>query len=229
MLLVEQMLAADGHDPAALIKSVFSPPPREHGFNLAASTVACLAGFGEGILRRRDLVAEAIRDADAPRKAVFLGIFLKHEVPPEPFLELLVALAIGRAKTVREAAARLLDSVREQARPLMEQVAMNGSPGERATAHGWIGRYGGEPGRAFLQARREAEKNANLQAAIREALGETPVPECQVRRDSPPRPPQPTVETFVPLSPLARRAVTALAEAHNQAAVERNRALAAHR
>lgn len=228
--LLEEMLAAEGQDSALLIKVVFSAEPQNALRVLPVTTIKSLPGFRESVVKHRDIVAGALLQADTSRKVELLEILSEHKIAPGLFVREFASLATASAKTVREAALPLLRQVQDEARPLIEQAAVNGAPAERALAVRWLGRFAGEAAREFLLARQKAEKGAKLKEAISEALGEIGQGLAPVQDDAPPRRPAlPPIETHAPLTASARQAVAQLIDAYNQSAMERNQMLAAHR
>ncbi|HVA48351.1 MAG TPA: DUF4132 domain-containing protein [Pirellulales bacterium] len=228
--LIEDMLAAEGHDPALLIKNLFSTEPQDNLRFLWAMTFKALSGFNASITKHREVVANALLQADAARKVELLEMLDKHDVSPDSFLPELVSLATSGAKTVREATVPLLSHVREQARPFVEQVAMQGAATERAAAIRWLARFACDVAKEFLLARQQAENAPKVQEAIGEALSELTDSPAAVTCDTAPcLPPIGPVETVVPLTASAREAIAELIEAYNEAAIERNQALALHR
>ncbi|HVX61647.1 MAG TPA: hypothetical protein VHC19_13625, partial [Pirellulales bacterium] len=228
--LVEQMLEAEGQDPARLIRAVFSPLRQEPIQSMPAHVISRLPGFAESVVKHREIVAAALLEAGSPRKVELLHMLSTSGAPPQPFVAELVRLWLGPAKTVREWTSRLLTKVRDEARPHFEQAALAGTPAQRAAAIDWLGRNAREASREFLLARREAEKSAKLQDAINEALGEVKQEAPAPQSDAPaPRPPLPAVEKKAPLTPSSRQAVVALIEAYNRAATDVNQQRAKHR
>ncbi|HEX7379962.1 MAG TPA: hypothetical protein VF278_22755, partial [Pirellulales bacterium] len=206
--ILEEMLAAEGQDSALLMKTVFSVKPQDHFRALPVTTIKSLSGFRDGIAKHHVVVAEAIVHADASRKVELLDILSEQQIVAGPFVRELALLAISGAKKVREAALPLLKHARDEARPLIEQAAVNGTPAERVQAIRWLGRFAGEAAREFLLARQQVEKGAKLKEAISEALGEVRKGVAPVQDDvASPRPALPHIETVVPLSASARQAV----------------------
>ncbi len=72
--LVEQMLEAEGQDPAWLIKSVFHPSRQEPVQSMPAHVISRLPGFGESLVKHREIVAAALLAAGSPRKVELLHI-----------------------------------------------------------------------------------------------------------------------------------------------------------
>ena len=129
--LVEQMLEAEGQDPAWLIKSVFHPSRQEPVQSMPAHVISRLPGFGESLVKHREIVAAALLAAGSPRKVELLHILSTSGAQPQPFVAELVRLWLGPAKTVREWTSRLLMKVRDEARPHFEQAAASGTPAQR--------------------------------------------------------------------------------------------------
>lgn len=229
--LIEDMLAAEGHDSGLLMKNLFSIEPQDNVRFLWAMIFKVLSGVGASITKHREVVANAILQAGATRKVELLEILNKHDVPPFHFLPEIVSLATSGAKTVREGTIPLLNSVREQARPIVEQVAVQGTPTERGMAVRWLARFAGEASKNFFLAQQQAEKNAKVREAINEALSELEQRVSPVLAATPPSTlaPVPPIQTITPLTASARLTVAELIAAYNLAAATRNEALAKHR
>jgi hypothetical protein len=227
---LEAMLADEGQDPALLIKAVFSSEAQDYMRANPVLTIKSLPGFRDSVLKHGNVVSEALARADAVRALELLGILSEHKIPPEPFIQALVSLAVSTTKKVREAAAPLLGQAPQQAQPLIEQLAVQGNPAQRAASIHWLGRFAGKAAKEFLLERQQAERAKKVQEAIGDALGE--MQQSPVIAESRPAPapgPLAPVEVDVPLTSAARSMISELIEAYNRAAVERNQLLAKQR
>ena len=169
--IIERMLVADGHSPEILYQKTF-PTMRYDPISLpVVSLLGGLAGFGERIAKRPDIVRAALQASSAVRRALAIQTFEKLSIPADPFLDDLAGLATGPAKSLREAASTLLVRAAASALPTLRSIAETGKPPERCHALSLIARLDLPEGREFLRARAEVEKTASVRKLLSELAG----------------------------------------------------------
>ena len=179
--VIERMLQADGHSPEIIYHKTFPTMRYDVDSMQVVSLVGGLAGFGERIAERPELVTDALRDSSAVKRVLAVETLERLAIPIVPFLDDLARLATGPAKTLREATSALIVRAGEAALQPLRQIAESGKPDEKGHALRLIAGLDLPEGKAFLH-QRVARKTAPgvlkvlKELASEEAPATTPSP-----------------------------------------------------
>ena len=179
--VIERMLQADGHSPEIIYHKTFPTMRYDVVSMQVVSLVGGLAGFGERIAERPELVTDALRDSSAGKPVLAVETLERLAIPIVPFLDDLARLATGPAKTLREAASALIVRAGEAALQPLRPIAESGKPDEKGHALCLIARLDLPEGKAFLHQRIARETAPGVlkvlkELAIEEAPATTPPP-----------------------------------------------------
>ena len=169
--LIERMLQADGHSPEIIYQKTFPTESHDYQSMLVVSLVGGLAGFGERIAERRELVTNALREGSAVKRALAIETLGRLSIPVVPFLDDLTRLATGPAKTLREAASACVARAGEAALHALGQIAESGKPDEKGHALRLIAQLNLPAGKAFLQQRIGQETAPAVLKVLKELAG----------------------------------------------------------
>ncbi len=164
--VVEGMLEAADEDPSTAVRALLLPNPSDPHETHLARLVAPLKDMGESIGRYPDIVVEALNQKHARDRVNALERLVECEVPPEPFAEQIVRLAVSSAKTVREAARPLISQSSDKIAPLVRARCEDGEPPERLHAVQLLWELEKDDALPFLRERREAETSPKVMEAI---------------------------------------------------------------
>ncbi len=170
--VIERMLQADGHSPGIIYHKTFRTKRYDYDSMQVMSLVGGLAGFGERIAIRPELVTGALRDSSAVKRALAVETLDRLAIPVVPFLDDLARLATGPAKTLREAASALVVRAGAAALPVLRVIAETGKPDEKGHALRLIARLELPEGKAFLHQRVAHETAPGVLKVLKELVTE---------------------------------------------------------
>ncbi len=173
--VIERLLQADGYSPEILYHKSFPASRYDYDTMQVVSLVGGLAGFGERIAERPEVVTSALRDGSAAKRGLAMEAFEKLAIPVVPFLADLARLATEPAKTLREAATALIVRAGNAALQPLRQIAETGKPDEKGHALRLIAMLDIPEGKAFLHQRVTQETVPGVLKLLNElARGDAP-------------------------------------------------------
>lgn len=178
--LVEAMLVNDDRPPDLLARAVLLADPKDWHQRTMADTLAATAGCGTYLSRHSHVIAEALVQRDAHRRVYVLETLARLGTPVAAHAAVLVGLATQPASAVRQASEVLLQTIPNEAMPLLERLALEGSPTQQVDAVGLLRRVLGETAGPTLR-RLKAISSPRLQDAITEVLRQPASQRRQVR------------------------------------------------
>lgn len=151
-------------DEQALISAFLTG--RGYGY----SSQDAIAFPGPYLQRNARAVRDFLTSANANQRALALQKLAGLSLDATPLLDLLVELATGTSKAVRESAGRLLVRHTEPARPLIEKVLVDGNADQRHEAGQLLWRLYGKDATQRLEQHLETESAERVQQTIRRLL-----------------------------------------------------------
>ena len=177
--IVQEMLVTSEQDPTILVRGAFFYEDT-NGKNQIVSWYAkpysyfkCLQGYPELVLNSVEVVRPAFSQKQAGSRACTLQALSSLNIPVDPFVTEIAALAVSGSKEVRENAEQLVKTDFAKFQQLLEQHASKGSSAERYQAVRLLAQLGGESEHDFFTQRLASEKSETVAEAIRNALGDS--------------------------------------------------------
>ena len=161
--VVEEALALGDQPPDLFLRALFALPADA---DAAWTLMTGVEGIGAALERHREDTLEALRSSHARGKIRLLELLGTEQVAIDPYLETVVGLSAGSAKTVREAAAPVLRAHRAGSIPLLERLAETGKPTEREQAVRRLWELAREDAIPFLERRRDEDSSKKVQDAL---------------------------------------------------------------
>lgn len=225
---LEEVLALDGAPPELLYRNVFLADPKTYKVTWAPAGAVQLRNFGARAAQYPDVLRAALGQSESARQVHALDLLAQQGIDPQPFADEIVRLATASARSVRQAAGRLLSRMSEAAVPRLQERACTGAAGARAAALEALAGLAGRSGRAFLQERLAQEKAPKVQQVLRQLLGlpeRMPAADAPAAPPAPPPPPAlpalPPIAAVTPLTPVLRQAFQQVCDALHAEALDR--------
>jgi hypothetical protein len=197
--LLGKVLELEGHTEEAVIVAALRP---DRDFQGLSPLYTELRGFPDAVLRHAPLLRAALSASSLEQAVQAVKVLARGGVPLEPFVDLLVPLALDARKAVRAAAEPPVRQSGASAVPFLEQAAATSrTTGTRHQALRLLASMAGAACRAFLESRLQAEKGATVQL-LQELLASLPGAE-------PDQGELPPVAPVAPESPLTPAALAA--------------------
>jgi len=172
----EHMLEAAEASPDALVESLFGLDLRRDWIwnRVVDVGMPTIDGIGNHLGRQGSAVASILRSGNAAQRVLCLNSLSEVRTPLNGGLfDEVVSLAIGSAKTVREAAEVLLrknSPIHDVVSTAFREKARSGSATARLHAAGALSRIEGESCRGFLEERLKQEKAPRVRAELEKLL-----------------------------------------------------------
>jgi HEAT repeat protein len=203
--LLLAMIDASGEDRNVLLKGAFFYEDAQgksllnYWTGQPFANFRCLDQFPELVLSLPHVVRPAFQQKETSSRANVLRALRSLNIPVNPFVEEIAALAVSGSKEVRESAAPLIAEHFQNFNDLLKQHAEKGSAEQRYHAVGLLARSGGESEREFLTQRLNNEKSEKVRAAIQEAVAEDATTQTEPAGDDYQFPEVPEVPVVAPL------------------------------
>jgi len=216
---IVQMLQADGQDAIAFIEAAFYHAPDNWENFARRDLLASIPQMADLFEDHPERIRPFISDGSAASRQYAVENLATSKTSPEPFIEELVAAAVGSAKGLREVAEGLIRKMPPTAQPYLERIAKEGKAGERTHAIRLLVRMIGEAAAATLQGLQSSEKSAKVQEAIAAGLRELSPEEsgAELSLDPPPRQP---IDLSPPFTDQLQALVTSLFDEHDTLAAQ---------
>lgn len=176
--IVQDMLITSNEDPLLLVRGAFfcedtkGKSQLSRWFPRPYSYFKCLQGYREFVLNSVEAVRPAFSQKDAGCRACALQALVSLNIPIDPFITEIAALAVSGSKEVRESAEQIIKSDFEKFREPLEFHAAKGNSTERYQAVRLLAQLGRESERDFFTERLRSEKLETVAEALRNALGD---------------------------------------------------------
>jgi hypothetical protein len=191
--LVRALLVHDGFPPAMVLPIIFERKELDTYFqDKMFPRLLAPGALDEYMLAHADDVGAAAAMLSASARTSLVNRIGDSQELLAAFAPLMVKLAVGDSRTVRTAAARLIDSIdKTSAIAHMDTLLRTGTNEERANAADLLARIQGEAALPVLEAALAAEKGKPVQQAIRMALSRLRATDGGGALDLPEPPPLP--------------------------------------
>jgi HEAT repeat protein len=198
---LEAVFQLAGHDAGAVARATYLADPNDYWARSYSGSLSSFGGFDDYSVGHRQVVLEALTHPRSEQRLHAMELLKERGVPPEPFCDVLVALACSSSKLARAAASALLEGCPAEAAQLLEKKAVEAGSEERFHAVKLLRELAGEDASAFLNSRLEAEKAPKVRELIQRLLAPNLADECTTESgvELPTFPPV-VVESEAPLS-----------------------------
>lgn len=139
--LLERMIAAEGQSADLLIRTLLAEYEEQYSTDLLERLLFRRPGLGESLVEHSPVVIAWLKRARPKARVRLLTLLGKLPASVEPFLEIVAKLAVGAAKSVREAAAAVLDAAPAAAAARLEPFTRKGKADERTRAAELLERF----------------------------------------------------------------------------------------
>ncbi|MCL4195627.1 MAG: hypothetical protein KJZ87_28065, partial [Thermoguttaceae bacterium] len=139
--LLERMIAAEGQPADLLILTLLAEYEEKYSTDLLETLLFRRPGLGESLVEHSPVAIAWLKRARPKARVRLLALLGKLPASVEPFLEIVAKLAVGAAKTVREAAAPVLDAAPAAAAARLEPLTGKGKADERTRAAEMLERF----------------------------------------------------------------------------------------
>lgn len=166
--VVEEMMELGGASPDLLVQALLAAdgPAADLG-----SRIERLRDVGRLVERRPAVLSRALsRSQKVSVKLAALRVMRDHDVDVAPFAEEIVDLAVTSPWAVRKATVKVLVSLGDASRPLLEKKACAGTPGERHRAVLLLWELFRVEVEGFLHQRSQDESSDRIRGTLAEIL-----------------------------------------------------------
>lgn len=204
--VVEAMLAAEDFSPGILVRTAFQPRLQKYGSPHLERVFQDMPGLAESAVRHRGELLAALNQADFKQRQYALKVMRVVKVPPEIVVERLVEFAVQSSKVTRQQARVLLESIKPQARSLLERKLEQGDGEERGAAAELLWEWEGESIRPLLEKHLETEKSKKVAQVVQHLIAVSTMKTGSSPNDGlPALPPLPPISRLALLSQEAEQ------------------------
>jgi len=168
--IVEKMLELSGNSPDTIARMIFFKDPKDWNVTGIVPMYTGLRGFKEYASRHKKVILEALEQKDGKRIIYILDLLEKCNISTEGLAGKITDLSLSKAKTIREAAEKLIHSIKEQALTLLKEISRNGTGDERFYAVKLLWKLAGEKIENHLREIQKNEKSKKILQIISEIL-----------------------------------------------------------
>ncbi len=229
---LEEALAAAGAAPELCLATVLASNQYQAFpvgvIGIHVDPLEMFTGWKEYAQRHETAIRETIEHNKADTKIQAIQLLRRFGYDFTPIVDLLVTLATGTAKTVREVATSVLAKYANGAKPLVTSILTKGSASERNEAAALIWRLCGEEVKELLQTHADQEKSSRVVQTIERLIAAPSAEEANEVEVDIDLPPVVVCEMPIPLPESARQGITEFLQEDYKLAMQRyDRSLAA--
>lgn len=214
--MVEAIIELEGFPRNLLVRTAFAPPQARYGGGPLEEIFFAMPGIAARAIQYKEILVEALNNADFKHRVYTLEMMKKCHVPLEPLAGKLVDLAVSSSKLVREQAEVMIAEAKPVFTPLLKEKIVSGETDERIAAARLLWRWEEEAARGFLEQRLTEEKSKKVAQAFRDLLAVPAKDAAPVIQDALQLPELPPIPAHLPLGAETERAWQACMDQVNQ-------------
>ncbi len=196
--LFEEILRGAGYPPGSLVQLILKLDPQNWHTKGLIRQGTNLVGFDELCLESPEVIIDSLRSGSAVQKVITLEVIDKLELSLDPFIDTVIPMIGVSAKSVREAAMKIIKRDPELSIPRLKQLAQSGKTEERYRSIQTLWDLERDKVRGFLEEHQQKEKSEKIQVLINHLL--TTQTDHHQQKDLLSLPPLQPVELDAPLT-----------------------------